>query len=186
MTIAASATLGTSCSTPVSHSRKPTTSSPAAICASCVRIPAVSATAVRDWLEEEGKPRSSPAPMFPTPSATSSWLASSVSPWRSANARAVRIDCAKPTNARPPAIGTSAPMSPSDTCGTDESGQAGRHGPDDRDALGRKPEQRDGAAAEHERGERAREPGREASQDRRARRSGTTPSAIVRHCASPM
>jgi len=92
-------------------------------------------------------------------------LASSISPWRSAKARAVRIDCAKPTNARPPGERHQRADVTERHLWHRECGEAGRHGPDDRDAFGCKLEQRDHAAAEHQRRERTGEPWREASQE---------------------
>ena len=165
MTIAASATLGTSCSTPVSQSRKATTSSPAPTCASCVRIPAVSATAVRDWLDEEGKPREQSRSDVPD-SERYQFLVGVERLPVALGERASGEDRLREADEREAAGERDQRADVAERhLRHRESGEAGRHRPDDRDAFGCKLEQRDGAGAENQRGERTGEPWPEPSQD---------------------
>ena len=98
-------------------------------------MPEVSATAVRDWLAEVGKPWVKPTPTLPIPIAISSWSASTVSPCFSAKARAVRIASENPTSASPAASGSREPKSASPTLRVRQVREPLRHGADDRDAL---------------------------------------------------
>src|SRR6478609_9696073 len=91
--------------------------------------PMSSLTAVRDPLVPTGMLWVTPAEIWATPKARSSWLASTTSWWRAAKERAVRMESEKATRNTARAATTSVPRSARDTSGSSSDGSPRGTGP---------------------------------------------------------
>ena len=98
--------------------------------------PMSSLTAVRDPLVPTGMLCVTPAEIWATPNASSSWLASTTSWCRAAKERAVRIESENATRNTARAATTSVPRSARDTSGSSSDGKPARHRAGDRHPVG--------------------------------------------------